>query len=165
LNNQDASEFPKRIYTEDEVKKAKTLIDKGYKHRVKIKGSSDFKQKAKQAIDHIRTAGYYDFFRTYVREVEEIDGLTQLRQSEASIWANKYTVRNPVDAASILVQKANQMKEYLEGKLYYGGQAEKRSDQKRIEFLEALGRKTRKTEVTAECERLIELWKESSLVY
>ena len=165
MNNPGSSEFPKRIYTEDEVKQAKTLIDNGYRHRVKIKGSSDFKQKAKQAIDHIRTAGYYDFFRTYVKEVEEIDGLTQLRQSEASIWANKYTVRNPVDAASILVQKANQMKEYLEGKLYYGGQAEKRSDQKRVEFLEVLERKSCDTNTTAECARLIKLWKESSLVY
>lgn len=165
MNNQDASRFPKRIYTEDEVKQAKTLIDNGYRHRVKIKGSADFKQKAKQAIDHIRTAGHYDFFRTYIEKIEEIDGLTQLRQSEASIWANKYTVSNPVDAAGILVQKANQMKEYLEGKLYYGGQAEKRSYQKRIEFLEALGRKSRETNVTAECERLVKLWKESSLVY
>jgi hypothetical protein len=165
LNNKDASRFPKRIYTEDEVKQAKTLIDNGYRHRVKIKGSADFKQKAKQAIDNIRTAGYYDFFRTYIEKIEEIDGLTQLRQSEASIWANKYTVSNPVDAAGILVQKANQMKEYLEGKLYYGGQAEKRSYQKRIEFLEALGRKSRETNVTAECERLVKLWKESSLVY
>jgi len=165
LNNQDASEFPKRIYTEDEVKQAKTLIDNGYRHRVKIKGSSDFKQKAKQAIDHIRTAGYYDFFRAYVKEVEEIDGLTQLRQSEASIWANKYTVKNPVDAASILVQKANQMKEYLEGKLYYGGQAEKRAGQNRIEFLEKLKNRSREKEIAAECERLIKLWKESSLVY
>lgn len=165
MNNQDASRFPKRIYTEDEVKQAKTLIDNGYRHRVKIKGSADFKQKAKQAIDHIRTAGYYDFFRTYIEKIEEIDGLTQLRQSEASIWANKYTVSNPVDAAGILVQKANHMKEYLEGKLYYGGQAEKRSYQKRIEFLEALGRKSRETNVTAECERLVKLWKESSLVY
>lgn len=165
MNNKDGSRFPKRIYTEDEVKQAKTLIDNGYRHRVKIKGSADFKQKAKQAIDNIRTAGYYDFFRTYIEKIEEIDGLTQLRQSEASIWANKYTVSNPVDAAGILVQKANQMKEYLEGKLYYGGQAEKRSYQKRIEFLEALGRKSRETNVTAECERLVKLWKESSLVY
>ena len=136
MNNKDPVEFPKRIYTEDEVKQAKTLIDNGYRHRVKIKGSADFKKKAKQAIDHIRTAGYYDFFRTYIEKIEEIDGLTQLRQSEASVWANKYAVANPVDAASILVQKANQMKEYLEGTLYYGGQAEKRADQKRIEFLE-----------------------------
>jgi len=165
LNNKDRIEFPKRIYTEDEVKQAKTLIDNGYRHRVKIKGSADFKKKAKQAIDHIRTAGYYDFFRTYIEKIEEIDGLTQLRQSEASVWANKYAAGNPVDAASILVQKANQMKEYLEGTLYYGGQAEKRAGQKRIEFLEKLKNRSREKEIAAECERLIKLWKESSLVY
>jgi hypothetical protein len=157
LRNQDASKFPKRIY--------KTLIDKGYRHRVKIKGSADFKQKAKQAIDHVKTAGYYDFFRTYIEKIEEIDGLTQLRQSEATIWANKYAVRNPVDAASILVQKAHQMKEYVEGTLYYGGQAEKRADQNRIEFLEKLKKRSLEKEIAAECERLIKLWKESSLVY
>jgi hypothetical protein len=165
LKNQDASRFPKRIYTEDEVKQAKTLIDKGYRHRVKIKGSADFKEKAKQAIDHVRTAGYYDFFRTYIEKIEEIDGLTQLRQSEATVWANKYAVKNPVDAASILVQKAHQMKEYLEGTLYYGGQAEKRAGQSRIEFLEKLKNRSREKETVAECERLIKLWKESSLVY
>jgi hypothetical protein len=165
LKNQDATKFPKRIYTEDEVKQAKTLIDKGYRHRVKIRGSVDFKQKTKQAIDHVRTAGYYDFFRTYIEKIEEIDGLTQLRQSEATIWANKYAVKNPVDAASILVQKAHQMKEYLEGTLYYGGQAEKRADQNRIEFLEKLKNRSREKEIVAECERLINLWKESSLVY
>ena len=165
MNNPNESEFPKRIYTEDEVKLAKALIDSGFRHRVKVKGNADFRQKTKQAIDLIRTAGYYDFFRAYVKGIQEIDGLTQLRQAEASIWANEYTVKNPVDAASIFIQKANQMKEYLEGKLYYGGQAEKRSDQKRIEFLEELGRKSRETNVTAECERLVKLWKESSLVY
>jgi len=165
LNNPDASEFPKRIYTEDEVKLAKALTDSGFRHRVKVKGSADFRQKTKQAINLIRTAGYYDFFRAYVKGIQEIDGLTQLRQAEASIWANEYTIKNPVDAASIFIQKANQMKEYLEGKLYYGGQAEKRSDQKRVEFLEALERKSCDTNTTAECARLIKLWKESSLVY
>ncbi len=165
MNDQGSSEFPRRIYTEDEVKQAKTLIDKGYKHRVKVKGRADFKQKVKQAIDHVRTAGCYDFFRTYIGKIEEIDGLTQLRQSEASIWANKYAVKNSVDAASVLVQKANQMKEYLEGTLYYGGQAEKRADQKRIEFLGKLKNKSRDKKVAAECERLIKQWKESSLVY
>jgi hypothetical protein len=165
LKNQDSSEFPRRIYTEDEVKQAKTLVDKGYKHRVKVKGRADFKEKVKQAFDHIRTAGDYDFFRAYIGKIEEIDGLTQLRQSEATVWANKYAVKNSVDAASVLVQKANQMKEYLEGMLYYGGQAEKRSDQKRIEFLEKLKNNSRDKKVAGECERLIKQWKESSLVY
>ena len=57
----------------------------------------------------------------------EIDGITQLRETEVAIWANKFAVENPVDFASLIIQKAYHMKEYLEGELYYGGNAEKRS--------------------------------------
>jgi hypothetical protein len=57
------------------------------------------------------------------------------------------------------------MKEYLESKLYYGGAAEKRSNEKRIEFLEALKRKSKDKTVIEECEKLLKMWKESSLVY
>jgi hypothetical protein len=157
--------FPARVYTEKEVRQAKALIDKGYKHRLRVKGSVHFRQKVKETIALIKTAGYYDFLRTYIRSIEEIDGLTQLRQSEAMLWANNYTVENMVDAASFFVQKANHMKEYLEGTLYYGGKAEKRSDEKRIEFLEVLKCKSHEKEVVEECERLIKMWRESSLVY
>jgi len=158
-------EFPKRVYTREEVRKAKELIDKGYKHRLRTKGSPNFKRKVKQALKLVETAGYYDFLRTYIGNIVEIDGLTQLRESDAAIWANKYAVENPVDAASLFVQKANHMKEYLEGRLYYGGTAEKRSGEKRIEFLEGLKKKSRKREVREECEKLLKLWSESSLVY
>ena len=157
--------FPRRIYTESEVKEAKELADEGYKHRLRITGTPGFKQKAKQALRLVKTAGYYDFLRTYIRSIKEIDGLTQLRQAEATIWTNSYAVENPVDAASICVQKAHHMKEYLESKLYYGGAAEKRSNEKRIEFLETLKMKTREKEVTKECEKLLNMWRESSLVY
>ncbi|MEM2995503.1 MAG: hypothetical protein QXI91_05780 [Candidatus Bathyarchaeia archaeon] len=159
------NKFPERIYINEEVRKAKKLINKGYKHRLRTKGSPIFKQKVKQALKLVKTAGYYDFLRKYIRCVKETDGLTQLRESEASIWANKYAVENPVDAASLLIQKANQMKEYLEGKLYYSGTAEKRLIQKRIAFLKTLKRKSRKEEVKTECERLLEVWSESALVY
>jgi hypothetical protein len=158
-------DFPKRIYTETEVNEAKKLIDEGYRHRLRIKGSPDFVQKTRRALELVKIAGYYDFLRTYIRNIKEIDGLTQLRQAEATIWANEYAVRDPVDAASVFVQKANHMKEYLESKLYYGGTAEKRSDEKRIEFLETLKKKSREKTVTEECERLLRMWKESSLVY
>jgi hypothetical protein len=158
-------EFPKRIYTDEEVKKARDLIGNGYKHRLRVKGSSDFKKKVRQALELVRIAGYGNFLRTYIRSIQEIDGLTQLRQAEAVIWANTYTVKNPVDAASLFVQKANNMKEYLESKLYYGGAAEKRSNEKRIEFLEALKRKSKDKTVIEECEKLLKMWKESSLVY
>jgi hypothetical protein len=158
-------EFPERVYTAEEVKTAKQLIDKGYKHHLTAKGKLGFKQKVNQALKLVKTAGYYEFLRTYVRQITEIDGLTQLRETEAAIWANKFAVENPVDAASLFVQKAHHMKEYLEGELYYGGAAEKRSVEKRIEFLEALKNKSAEKEVKEECERLLKMWEESSLAY
>jgi len=161
----DQPKFPRRIYTENEVKLARSLIEKGHRHRLSVVGNAVFKQKTKQAVALIKTAGYFDFFRTYIRKVRGIDGLTQLRQSEAGIWANEYAVKNPVDAASVFFQKANQMKEYLEGTTYYGGQAERRSDEKRIEFLEALSRKSKDQKTVAESQRLIKMWKDSALVY
>ncbi|NWG11789.1 hypothetical protein HXY33_08620 [Candidatus Bathyarchaeota archaeon] len=158
-------EFPKRIYTGEEVERAKALVDGGYKHSLRTKGSPNFKQKVKQALQLVKTAGYYEFLRTFIRSIIEIDGLTQLREADATIWANKYAVENPIDAASLFVQKANHMKEYLEGKLYYGGEAEKRSVEKRIEFLKVLKSKTSDKKVIEECERLLKLWEESRLVY
>jgi hypothetical protein len=157
--------FPDRIYTEDEVKQAKTIVDQGYKHQVQIIGSPDFKTKVKEALELVKVAGFDEFFRTYIRSIKEIDGLTQLRQAEAAIWANTYAVENEVDAASLFVQKANHMREYLEGKLYYGGEAERRSFEKRREFLEVLKKKSHEKDVTEECERLLQMWKEGSLVY
>jgi len=157
--------FPERVYTTEEVRKAKTLIDKGYKHSIQVKGNPAFTKKAERALDLVKTAGYFDYTRTYIRSIEEIDGLTQLREADAAIWANKYAVENSVDAASLFVQKASHMKEYLESTLYYGGEAEKRSTRKRVEFLEALKRESKEKEIVAECERLINMWRESSLVY
>lgn len=158
-------DFPERVYTEDEVRKAKELVDKGYKHSISILGKLDFKQKVEKVLDLIKVAGYYEFFRTYIRSIIEIDGLTQLRQADAAIWANEYAIKNPVDAASLFIQKANSMKEYVDGVLYYGGTAEKRSVEKRIEFLKVLKSKSDEKEIEAECERLLNLWHESSMVY
>lgn len=158
-------DFPRRIYTEEEVNRARELAEKGFKHNLRILGSLTFRQKVMKALELVRVAGYYDFLRTYIRTVKEIDGLTQLRQADAAVWANMYAVENPVDAASVLVQKANHMKEYVEGKLYYGGAAEKRSNQKRIEFLKALEVKIQDEQVKKECERILTLWREGYLVY
>jgi hypothetical protein len=157
--------FPDRVYTTEEVKNAKALIDEGYKHNLKVEGTSEFRKQVNQAIELIKTAGYYDFLQSYIRKIIEIDGITQLRETEVAIWANKFAVENPVDAASLLVQKAYHMKEYLEGELYYGGNAEKRSVSKRIEFLQTLKTKTGDKAVKEECERLLEMWKDSSLAF
>ena len=158
-------EFPERVYTEEEVRQAKALIDKGYKHEIQIIGNAKFTEKVKKALRLIKAADFFDFFTTYIRSIKEIDGLTQLRQSEASIWTNLYAVENPVDAASLFIQKANSMKEFLEGRLYYGGEAEKRSHEKRKGFLRELGNKSMEKKVIDECERLLKMWSESSMVY
>jgi hypothetical protein len=157
--------FPERVYTASEVKKAKKLIDNGYKHDLTVNGSPNFKQKSEQALDLVKTAGYYEFLRTYIKQIIEIDGITQLRETEVAIWASKFAVENPVDAASLFIQKAYHMKEYLEGELYYGGASEKRTVQKRIEFLEILKNKTSDANVKEECERLLDMWRESALAY
>ncbi len=160
-----ATGFPDRVYTEEEVKRAKALLEAGYRHRIKIEGNEDFKCKVERVLRLIEDAGFGDFFRTYIRSVKEIDGLSQLHEADAVMWANKYTVDNAVDAASFFVQKANHMREYLDGELYYGGEAEKRSAEKRKKFLETLSKNTKDENVKAECTRLLDMWKESRLVY
>ncbi len=159
------NDFPERVYTGEEVKSAKKLVDEGYKHNITIEGSLEFKEKVNRALELIKTAGYFDFLNSYIRKIMEIDGITQLRETEVAIWANKFAVENPVDAGSLFIQKAYHMKEYLEGELYYGGNAEKRSVAKRIEFLQSLKDKVDDKNVKEECERLLQMWKESSLAF
>jgi len=155
--------FPEKVYTTQEVKQAKKLIDQGYKHDLTFEGSPHFKQKVDRVLELVKTAGYYEFLQTYIRQIIEIDGLTQLRETEAAIWANKFAVENPVDAASLFIQKTHHMKQYLDGDLYYGGTSEKLTVEKRIGFLEALKNKTEEKEVRDECKRLMKMWEESSL--
>jgi hypothetical protein len=157
--------FPERVYTTEEVKTAKAIVDQGYKHNLTVEGTPEFTEKVNRALELVKTAGYYDFLQTYIRKIMEIDGITQLRETEVAIWANKFTVENPVDAASLIIQKAYHMKEYLEGELYYGGNAEKRSVAKRMEFLQVLKEKSSDPSVKEECKRLLEMWKESSLAF
>jgi hypothetical protein len=159
------SDFPDRIYTEQEHKQAKQLTDSGYKHIISVEGEPAFTAKVNEALELLKVTDLHDFLRTYVRQIKEIDGLTQLRETEVAVWANKFAVENPVDFASLLIQKAYHMKEYLEGELYYGGASEKRTVQKRIEFLELLKTKTSDEKVKEECDRLLEMWRESALAF
>jgi len=152
--------FPERVYTVEEVQKARELIEKGYRHRLKVKGSEEFRQKVKEALQLIRIANYRDFFRTYIRQIVEIDGFSQLHTEEVSIWANKYTIAEPVDAASYFIQKAQQMKDYLEGRLYYD-KGELSAIKKRIQFIETLKNKSKDQEIKQKCEELLKRWSET----
>ena len=91
--------FPDKVFTGNELKAAKALVDQGYKHSLIVEGEPEFIKKVQEALEFIKTAGYADYLHTYIRKIVEIDGMTQLRQSEAAIWANKFAVENPVDAA------------------------------------------------------------------
>jgi len=153
--------FPERVYTEDEVQKARTLIGQGYKHELRVKGSQDFKSKVEKALELIKIADYYDFLRTYIREIVEIDGLSQLRESEVAIWVNKYSVADPVEAAGFLIQKTQQMKDYTEGRLYYDT-GEIRAVNKRIEFLKALKERSKDQALKKRCEEILKAWTETT---
>ncbi len=157
--------FPERVYTDDEVKAAKNLVDQGHKHKLTVEGSPQFTQKINQAIELIKIAGYYDFLRSYIRKIVEIDGISQLRETEVEIWVSTFAVGHVVDAASLIIQKAYHMKEYLDGELYYGGNSENRTVAKRMEFLQVLKEKTNDQFVKDECDRLLEMWNDASLAF
>ncbi len=154
-------EFPKRVYTVEEVRKARELIKEGYKHRLKVSGSQKFKEKVREALSLIKTAKHYGFLRTYIKQIIEIGGLTQLREAEASIWASNYTIEDPIEAACLFIQKAYQMKDYLEGRLYYDT-AEASAVKKRIEFLETLKERTKNRAIKKKCQKLLTDWKETT---
>ena len=151
--------FPERVYTVEELKKARALIEKGYKHRLRVVGSPDFKRKVEEALKLIKTAKYYDFLRTYIRQIREIGGLSQLREAEVAIWANKYAAADPIEAAGFIMQKAQQMKDFIEGRIYYEiGEA--RAVEKRIEFLETLRDRSKDQVVKKKCEENLKRWAE-----
>ena len=153
--------FPEKVYTIEEVQKARELIEKGYKHRLRVRGSPEFKRNVREALNLVKTAKHYDFLRTYIKQIMKIEGLTQLREAEASIWANKYAVADPVEAASLFIQKAHQMKDYIEGKLYYD-KGEIEAVKKRIEFLETLRERSKSRAVKKKCEELLKSWTETT---
>jgi len=157
-------EFPERIYTQEEVDKARELIQKGYKHALKIEGSPKFKDKMKQVIELIKTADYYEFLCTYIREITEIEGFSQLHEADAAIWANMSTLADLVDAASYIVQKAQQMKDYLEGNLYYGT-GEMTAMEKRLEFIRTLKTKTNSEAIRQRCEQLLREWADTKIQF
>ena len=151
--------FPERVYTKDEVKRARSLIEKGYKHDLKTEGSRKFVGRVEKALQLIKTAGYYDFLRTYIRVIREIEGLSQLREEEAAIWFNVKALDDPIDDAGFMIQKTQQMKDFIEGRLYYET-AEIRAVNKRIEFIETLRDKTDDPAIKSKCEENIKRWTE-----
>ena len=157
-------EFPERVFTEEEVEQARALIERGHKHKLQVTGSKDFKKKMTEVLDLIETAEYSDLIVTYIREIKEIEGLSQLHETDAAIWANMPLLTDTVDAASFIVQKAHQMKDYIERKPYYGT-AETAEIEKRLEFLRILRDKSQSKEVKQKCDELLKRWEETRTMF
>ena len=134
------------------------------KHRLRVMGSTQFKNKVEEALKLIKTAKYYDFLRTNIKRIVEVNGLSQLREEEAFIWANKYTVADPIEAAGFFIQKTEQMKTYLEGKPYFGGIEEAKATEKRLEFLQELKNKSRRKDIRKRCEEALKRWNDSKFL-
>ena len=152
-------DFPERVYTKEEVKQARELTENGYKHDLTVKGSPEFVAKVEDPLKLIKTAGYYDFLRTYIKVIREIGGLSQLREQEAAIWFNVKALDDPIDNAGFIIQKTQQMKDFIEGRLYYET-AEIRAVNKRIEFIETLRKKTDDPGIKKKCIETLEKWNE-----
>jgi hypothetical protein len=157
------TKFPKRIYTVDEYMAAREALAAGYKHRLRIDGSSEFKQKVRVILDLIKKAKYYVFLRTYIRRICEMEGISQLREAEATIWLNHNVIKNPFAGARFIIQKAEQMKSYLEGKIYYIS-GELSAVQKSIEFLTKLCDSLDNEELKAQCDKLLQEWTEDQVL-
>ena len=151
--------FPERVYTKDEVQKARELISNGYKHELKIEGSPKFVENVKKAIELIEIAGYCDFLQSYIKVIKEIEGLSQLREEESAIWFHVKALDDPIDDAGFIIQKTQQMKDFIDGRLYYET-AEIRAVNKRKEFVETLKNKTDDPEIKRKCEENLEKWNE-----
>lgn len=155
----DKVKFPDRVYTAEEIQLAQRHIGEGYKHRLKVVGSDVFRKNVERILSFMRVAEYYDFFRTYIRSVVEIDGIGQLREYEAAIWANAHNVGDPVEGARFFVQKAYQMKSYMEGKPYHE-HGETVAIQKSLEFLEELEKRCKDNDLQRKCEEALRLWRD-----
>ena len=152
-------DFPERVYTKEELKQARELIENGYKHDLNANGSPEFVAKVQEALKLIKTAEYYEFLRTYIRVIREITGLSQLREQDAAIWFNVKALDDPIDNAGFIIQKTQQMKDFIEGRLYYET-AEIRAVNKRIEFIETLRNKTDDPTIKKKCIETLERWNE-----
>lgn len=156
--------FPKRVFTQKEVEKARGLIEEGYRHKIKVVGNPRFREKVEEALKLIKTAEHHNFLQKYIRSITEIEGLSQLREADAAIWANMHTVAEPIEAAGFFMQKAQQMKDYLEGRPYFRGPEEATAIRKRIEFLEALRNKSKDETIIKKCEEALKRWEESKFL-
>ena len=151
--------FPQHVYTLEEFKAARQAIANGYKHQLKITGSQGFRQRILKVLRLIEVAGYSEFLRTYIREIQEVNGLGQLREADATIWLSDLHLSDPIEGARFVIQKALQMQAYLEGRPWYN-LGELPATRGSIQFLCQLREKLKDEKEKAQCDENIRRWTE-----
>jgi hypothetical protein len=149
--------FPKRVYTLDEYRKARAAIRNGHKHRLIIIGDNHFKDLVIRILDLVQTAGYEELLRTYIRQIRQIEGISQLREMDASIWMNTFVAQDSLEGARFVVQKMFQMKAYIEGRVWYL-LGESAAVTESLEFLRILRERLKDPELKTRCDRVINAW-------
>jgi len=149
--------FPERIYTLDEFKEARAAIAEGHKHKLTITGDVSFKEHFDKLLGLIRSAGYEELLRTFIREIRQIEGISQLRETEATIWLNNLIAEDPIEGARFVVQKVLQMQAYIEGRSWYI-LGELPAIRGSVEFLRKLRERLKDPELKARCDRVIKEW-------
>ena len=149
--------FPKRIYTLEEVAQARRAIAAGYQHSLTVNGDSEFRELVSKIFQFIDLAGYTVLLRSYVREIRQIQGVSQLRETDASIWLNRTVANDAIEAARFVVQKTLQMQAYIEGRPWYilGELPAVRGS---VEFLKKLREHLVNPETRARCDKAIDEW-------
>jgi len=150
-----SGEFPERLLTEEEIRRALELIRAGYRHEIAISGSEEFVRAVREALGLVDLAGYGDLVRAYIRAIVQVEGFSQLRHEEATLWLSTEAVRNPVLTASFIVQKAVQMRNYLEGRPFYGHRCEFETARVRYEFVRKLREKCQDQRVRELCDEVL----------
>ncbi|MCJ7609251.1 hypothetical protein MUP00_06235 [Candidatus Bathyarchaeota archaeon] len=151
------SSFPPRIYTLEEVTQARKAIADGYQHILTLSGDSEFRELVSKILEFIDLAGYTTFLRSYIREIRQIQGVSQLRETEASIWLNQILANDTIETARFIVQKTLQMQAYIEGRPWYilGELPAVRGS---VEFLKKLREHLVNPETRARCEKTLDEW-------
>ena len=163
LKREVTLKFPNRIYTVEEFIRARKSIAEGNIHCLKIIGQSTFKSKVEEILSLIKKAEYYKFLQTYIRKMCEIEGMSQLRETEATIWLNKYVINNPIESARFIIQKTYQMKAYLDGEKYYL-MGELPAINASITFLQKLEEKLVNEKMKIKCKESIKQWTEDTVL-
>jgi len=143
--------------------RARKSIEEGHMHRLRVIGQSTFKNKVKETLSLIKKVKYYTILRTYIRKICEIEGLSQLRETEATIWLNNYVLNNPIESARFIIQKTYQMKAYLDGERYYL-KGELPAINASITFLQKLEEKLINKKMKAQCHETIKQWTEKTIL-